>query len=967
MKNNKFKLSVIAMLTAAAYSGMSLAEEAVTEEKVERISVTGSNIPTGSANFSSSSPIVEVGKEVLDGIAAISIGNTLSRVPSVTAGSNDASNNSDGGGSAGVNTTSLRNLGVARTLILVNGRRYVSGVSASEGYGVDLNSIPTSIIERIDVLTGGQSAIYGSDAIAGVINIITKKNFDGAEFNIYGADSDKGGAARQNIDFTYGANFDRGNAWLSIGAANQDGLMARDRDFSRNSIDPKDDNGDGIAETLHVRNGPMHVPGGAFLFNDVSIFGNGDPFSQFAPVVNSDGELEGESDFSNQTFFRRSIAPYSRYFFASGLSFDVSDNVVAELEVNYAEVSSSTFIETAPLSVKDDIFKVNRGGTTGIDVANSPFFNSSSAQAQLVPALLASGNGSTSLDRVGTFRRLAEFPNLGVDNRRTTFRVAGSLRHYLSNTLTLDSSMVYGQTSQIQTNTGDVSLIALRNALNVESDGNAGYQCADAIARMNGCVPVNPFGTVDSEIGQAGVTGFSDAAVDYIGISTGQTGVIKQLVLNSVLSGELPLSVGYDNIGFAAGIEYRREAGKDTPDAFRQAGISRRLQVFPTDGSFYAYEAFGELAVPVAEWLNLSLAARVGDYSSVGATSTYRLGIDAPVIDSLRLRGSASSSVRAPNVSDLFASGSATASGGHDLCNGVTANTAGNVADNCRSIDAITQRIANTGAFTLVASESNNERILTTGNADLSEETAITYTLGAVYTPLNDLSVSIDYYSIKIEDAILNVGVGDIISRCYNVDPGQFDETCGGTVVRAVDGPLFTITSKAINEGEVRTSGIDIEAAYQYNDLNIGVSANYLREYVTTSVNGVERDFKGEVLYPEYRFAVNGTYAFNDALKVFAQLTYRAETKNQLNNETATVVLSNDLNTLDAVVYLDISASYQLTDKLNVYVGSNNVLDQDPDIIPRLTVTASANGTNTEPRAYDVIGRQFFAGVKYKF
>lgn len=966
MKKNKVQhhLSALSVCIAAVLSSQVIAQESEAKKDIERINVTGSNIFKGSANFSSSSPVVELGKEAIEGVAAISISNTLSRLPSVTAGTNDASNNGDGGGSSGISTTSLRNLGTARTLVLVNGRRYVSGTSAGDGYGVDLNSIPTSIIERVDVLTGGQSAIYGSDAIAGVINIITKKNFEGVEVNVFGADSDEGGAARQNIDFTYGKNFDSGNAWFSVGLANQDDLMARDRDFSRNSINVHDEDGDGLRETLRVRNGPMHVDGGAFQFADVSIFGNGDEFSQFAPKITADGQLDGESDFYNQTFYRKAIAPYKRQYAAAGMTFDISDKVFAELEINYSEVNSSTNIETAPLSIVNDVFAVNRGGVTGIDVADSPFFNGSSAQSQLLPALQASGG--TSLDRVNTFRRLAEFDNLGVENHRSTFRIAGNLDYEFDSGLLLSTSAVYGTTNQVQKNSGDVNLVALRSALNIEEDGNGGYQCADATDRWQGCVPINPFGTTDSELGLAGVTGFSDEAVDYIGISTGQTGVIKQYVVNSVLSGELPFTLNDEFIGFAAGIEYRKEEGAETPDAFRQAGITRRLQVFPTKGSFYSYEAFGEVLLPVYDWLNISLAMRVGDYSSIGNTSTYRLGIDAPINDYVRLRASLSSAVRAPNVNDLYAAGSASATGGHDVCDGVTANSTGNVAENCRSIDSIAQRIASDGSFTLVGSESQNERFLKMGSEDLQEETADTYTLGAVFTPIDSLSVSLDYYSIEIEDAILNVGAGEIINRCYDVSPTEFDASCNGNVVRAVNGPILNITSKAINESEVRTSGVDVEVFYTMDKLDLSLSASYLDEYVTTSKSGVERDYKGEVLYPEFRYTFNTTYNVTEDFNLFAQVTFRDETQNDVNND-VNQTLSDDINTLDSVYYVDLRASYSFNESFNVYAGTNNLFNEEPDIIPRGTVTGSAAGTNTEPRAYDIIGRQFFVGLKYKF
>lgn len=973
LKSKLFIKSLLAVSIAAA-TGQAYAAENVNAEveaEIEKITVTGSNIRGGSATFTSSSPITEIGKDTIEGVASISVGELLSRVPSMTSESSNATSNDDSGGSAGINTTALRNLGASRTLVLVNGRRYVSGVSAGEGYGVDLNSIPTAIIERIDVLTGGQSAVYGSDAIAGVVNIITKKDFDGAELNLFGSSPQESGGARQSLDFTLGKNFDSGNAWVSFGISNQEKLLASQRKHSRYLVKPADLNDNGILDSL-IFEGSSFIPDTRLLGPGFNIKGDGTPFNGAFPEV-IDGELQGETDRLNFNGFRHAITPFRRINVASGITLELSDKSSAEFEFNYARTTTSTFIEPAPLNATNDIFGFTRGGESGIDVATSPFFVGSSAGAQMVAGLEAAGL-STSFDNVGhAFRRGVEFGPLGVSNERDTFRAVGAYNYEFDNGYYLKTSAIFGVTNQNQTNSGDVNMERIANMLHIESDGNGGYQCDNALNRANGCVPANIFSTVDSLAGQAGITGFSPEAVAYAGIDTGQVGTVEQYVVNSILSGELPFGFNDDNIFFAAGIEYRKEQGKETPDAFRQAiGMSRRTQVFPTDGSFTSVETFGEVIIPVTDWLTADASLRLADYSSVGNAVTWKLGFDATVNDFVRLRGSQSSSVRAPNVSDLFAGGSASVASNSDVCADVDNSSTGNIATNCRSIPAVQDRIDDIGSFALEQFEVNNTRAVSIGNEDLDSETADSTTLGVIYTPTDELAIALDYYSIKVEDAIRITPAGIITERCHNVDPANFDATCGGAVLRQNNGPIVRIDATANNQDIIETTGIDLEVSYTLDNLNVNFTATYLSDYSVTNEAGEKTEHIGEVLFPEMRFNVNATYDISDELSVFAQLNYRGETKNDLENSTRAKPLSDDINTLDSVVYLDLRGNYQVNDNVSLYIGINNALDQEVDIIPANTAAASngtlkINGTNTDPRAYDLIGRQYFAGVKIAF
>ena len=958
-------------LTAISLPAISFAQDQDDAEDMvlEEVIVTGSYIKRES-NATSSAPISQYGSDVIEGLAAVAVGEVLNTFPQVTVQSNGDGFNTIpfGAGTAniGVSSVSMRNLGSARTLVLLNGRRYVSGVSANTGYGVDLNSIPTSMIERIDVLTGGQSAIYGSDAVAGVINIITKKNLDEGIVNAMVSFSEDGGAERRNFDFTYGKDFDAGNAWVSVGYADVDTLYSRDRDFSSWELRFLDTDGDGVRESIARRDGPAHVPGARLAAgtgsNRIDVFGDGSAFNTNQPLLDSNFNPLGDSDYSNQHGPRRVVAPFERFYVASGITFEVSDRSRAEFEMNYSRVTAESNHEPIPLDVNGNVFRTGQGGIPTIDIATSPYFVGSSAGSQLISALNASGITDTNLRNIQTALRPIEFGNQAVDVSRDTFRVAGAYIIDFDNGMSLDSSAVYGITSNTIRKTGDVNILAFREAITIEADGNGGYQCADPTARSLGCVPVNPFRTSDSLAGQAGVVGFSQEALDYIAINTGQTGEIEQFVVNSVLSGELPWTVVESSpMQFAVGLEYRKEDAIETPDPFTQSGNARDVRILAIEGDFDVASAFGEVFLPVADWLDISLALRYGDYSTVGGTTSYRLGFDMPINEKIRFRASQSRSVRAPNVNDLFSNGvPSVADPSTDVCNGVDATTTGDVAVNCRSIAAIANRIATEGSFTLEASEGNNTLVVSGGSQTLDEEAADSYTIGAVFTPTPNWLISLDYYDIKIEDAIATVSAPILVDRCYNVAPGDFDEACDGTVVRdPSSGPILHIYATTFNADEIRTSGLDAEVNWVNDSWRVQLLANFLDKYEVTDGSGNLEVFDGRPRFPDIRLTLNASWDVTDRWNLFSQLRWRDETKAYLGDND----FSDDLNTLDSVFYLDLRANYRITDSLQAYVGINNTFDQEPDILVR----GASGGTNTDTSVYDVIGRQYFIGANFRF
>ncbi|MGI9287442.1 MAG: TonB-dependent receptor plug domain-containing protein [Pseudomonadales bacterium] len=945
------KLALGLSVTAVTLPTTSIAQEE--SPTLEEIIVTGSHIRKDT--FSSSSPVSVVDAAAIEGIGAVNIGELMNRLPSVTGDITGSSANVNDPQSSGINTTALRNLGSSRTLVLVNGRRYVSGVSAGAGYGVDLNTIPTTMIERIDVLTGGQSAAYGSDAVAGVVNIITKTDFEGVALDVQVGESTEGDREKQDVSLTIGKNFDDGNVWFSFGHSNDEGLLSSDREFSEFSQRSIDTDGDELFDSLAFE-GSSFIPETRLIGPSISIKGDGSPFDGGRDIATSDR--------LNFNEFRSLQIPLRRNFAAGGVTLDISEKAKAIVEVNYAQVESRARFEPIPLSVANDVYRINRGGTSGMDLATHPLWVGSSAGTQLL------ADGATTLDDVTTFRRTVELGGRGSGNTRTTFRLASAFDYEITDNLYFNLYGTYGVTEQNQTDFGDINLERARLALDFEPDGAGGFQCADPVARINGCVPYNPFNTVDSVAGQAGIVDISPAAVDYLSAAVGLEGEVEQMVVSGVLSGDLPFSVGTtgDNIGFAVGVEYREEQGEETPDGLRQKGITRGFKIQPTGGEFDVVDIFGEINIPILPQLSLDAAFRVGDYSSVGSTTTWKVGLDAPINDSFRIRAATSTAVRAPNISDLFAGAVANASLQTDPCGDITNADGGNIATNCRSIAAIQNRIDTTGAFTLTQVESQNILSFNSGSEEVGEEEADSFTIGVIFTPtaVENLSIAVDFYDIEIEDAIRVPTGTEVLARCHDVDPASFDPTCGGLVFRDPNsGPVLDVNGIANNEDTIETSGLDLEVSYVLDvgpgSLYMGLGANYLDTYEVTGLAGDKQDFKGEVLFPELRFNVNLSYDLNN-FNVYTQLRYWDETVDRNDDNPH----NSDLNEFDSIVYVDLRASFQITDSFNVYIGTNNLFDEDPEDMG-FTHKYFQQGTNTNGTAFDTTGRQWYAGIKSSF
>ncbi len=920
------------------------------EEEFERIEVTGSRLKR--TDIETPVPVTVIGRAEILSTGALNVADVLNQSPIAIAGSS-SSNSAFTTSAVGLNTTALRNLGDERTLVLVNGRRFVSGKAPSDGYAVDLNSIPTSMIERIEILKSASSAVYGSDAVAGVVNIILRKDFEGVELNLSGGISDESDREQYSFSVTGGNSWDTGNVTMSIGYDDDKGLQSKDRDFS------KTDEGIRLDENGNEYRAPVFssFPPQARIGSTSSGYnGDGTPFTE-------DGRF-------NRAAYRQLITPLERKYAAFTFNQELSDSVVMFTEVNWnnAKTYDST-IEPSAFDVVEDAWLEPRGGTGGMSI-----------YSPLVPELLRDNleaDGYSDLNEVGFVRRMVEFGPRSTDLERDTIRIATGVDWDIDDSWQLNAFLSWGKTDQTQENGGQVNVERAILALDVEEDPETGdLRCVSQHARLQGCVPLDMFG--------AGT--ISDAAVSYIRAPAKVVGQSEQFIVGASVVGELPFELSGGYVGMVVGYEHRLEQGFFSPGDLAQTGASNTNQSLPTDGSFYTDDIFIEFGLPILDNLQIDLAARYSDHSIVDGQTTWNAGLEYSPTDTLMIRASAATAVRTPNIADLFGGRGETFASVADPCSGLQAdgsdNIAENIRSNCLSIPIVASRVADTGSFTLTQVEAQGTGGTVGGNEDVQEETADTWSLGIVWQIIDDLSLTIDYYDISIEDAIRETTRTTVLNRCYDVPTSGFDSTCGSyqspqgpaaIALRDKNGALIEVHSGTSNENDLDTNGFDIELNYKIEigpgNLNALLVWNYIDEWKETSIeDGSSVDFAGEVLTPENRANLNLSYQLEDLT-----LTWRTrfwdrseDSVNEDNFNWTDFEPLQESNTFGSYVLHDLSTDYFLNEHTQVGLVIKNAFDKEPPFAGQGYLNG-VTGVNTVPDAYDITGRYFQANVTFKF
>ncbi len=933
--------------------------------EVEQVIVTGSRIPR--PNLEQPTPVQSITRSLIENSGTSSLGDVLAQLPALSSNGTVRANSDSGANLGGLSFPDLRDLGTSRTLTLVNGKRHVAGDAGDTA--VDLNSIPTALVDRVEVITGGASAIYGSDAVSGVINIILRDDFEGYEFNIQGGGPLNGKYGQSASAYmTGGWNFGggRGNLTITGFADHQDRVRGPNvkglKDWA--TIENPDDTGpaDGIPDRLYR------------------------PYVQtefFSPY----GNLIGASDFSPLTGFDAGGRPVNIpprtgdnnfYYgsFATNCEVCTSSDATAVLipRSNKRGVESTFHYDiTDNIRFKGDVKYVK---SKTIDTFSSSF---TTFEYVLDPdnAFITQDIQAVMDTRPGEFyylnRTNDDIGGRNDDTTRETFRAVGSLEGKFDagfSDIGWEASYNYGRTRNKFHSTGglipgnfnsaidavvDPATNTVRCRRDVPSTWYPGYVPTDS-SELTGetCVPFNLFGAQNSQ-----------AAIDYVTFEADRKHTITEQVagLTFNFDTERFFKLQGGAIGFAGGVEYRKEESENINDPFVQSGITETAPQPDAVGGFNVKEIFGEFDAPIlkdkpfAHRLSIDGAVRYADYSHAGDATSYKVGgIWAPAKE-LTFRGTYSRAVRAPNITEAFLPATSGFDSVFDPCEAAALGENPNRPKNCAAL-GVTFDDATDNQFPGVSS----------GNANLKPEVAKTWTAGFIYQPqwASGLALTVDYYDIRIKDAITYLSPQDAADKCVD-GPELATQYCDLIIRDPATAQITSYRSSYLNQAALTTAGWDVQLSYA-RDVNVGwlngrfngsINANYLeklRDFAFADFPETVDRNEGETGDPRWRFISSASFTQGPVT-----LTWESQYMSKVRRDRDGSLERSDSPWVEANWYHDIIARYRIDDLgkgVEVYAGINNITGE---MIP---MGLTGQGTSS---SYDIFGRYLFGGLKARF
>jgi len=930
ISKGRYTLSKLALIIAATLSTAAFAEDEQVDEQaesVERISITGSRIR--SVNAMAPSQITSISGETLALTGHINVMDALMDLPSVAGGlTNETAGFSYA--NTGMNTVDLRNLGHERTLVLVNGRRYVS--SDVGEILADMNSIPTSLVKRIDITTGGGSATYGSGAIAGVVNFILKDNFEGIELETRFSESGQNDNKSDLFRATLGGNFsdDKGNIVINFEKSTSDGLASRDRGINGVRFD-KDNN---------VLNPPIPSTYAPTWRYDI---GSQDVAWQNGQVRDWNIEQDGYLHANNRTI----STPIQRTLFNALSHYYINEDVRAFAEFTYAKTETSN-----PL----DLYWIGSQTSRGVPITlDNPF----------VPDELRKLALSENVDTIDYRGRLNEFGPGGFDSERVVTRFVLGLDGTFAEDWDWEVSYNYGEVTNDQAGK-DIHQLAYKKATDVITDPTTGeIRCRDEAFVAIGCVPTNVFEPMTDEM------------MNFWFNLTTLDGKLEQETFVASISNSSLFSLPAGDVGFAAGYEHRKEYAEEHPDSGTKSGMSGGIQIDSLEGSYDVDEFFVEFNIPLladiayVKSLGINLAGRISDYSHTGRNDSWQIGSRWEVNDALTLRAQYSEAFRAPTIADMFNGNTRQGLGivGIDPCHNITETTAGNGvseahASACRQIPAIAEAIKNGGTFNAEPEDDEVERFSYFGSSpDLEVETAQTTTIGFIYSPdyLEDLTVSLDYYNVAIDNIITGVGNRYKVERCLE----DLVDFCRAIERDSSTGIIHTTYNFVFNLAGREVQGYDLEVDYKqslsdFGDVSFKLLYNYVAKHQTKAQPDSDWiDELNQLPYFEHRANFSTTYSYKD-LTVNWSMVYQGSIFDDKDGD----YYNNDV---DAVLIHNAQVRYSFgkDSTYQVYAGIDNVFDQDPPFLPE--GYNNGRGETATAGSYSRIGRMFYLGGQFSF
>ncbi len=918
-------------------------------EKLGSISVTGSRIRD--TNILSPIPTLTLTSEDIESAGTVDVGEIVEELPGVYLGISP-SGSLLSTQNAGLSTISLRSLGTNRTLTLINGRRVVSNSGSAQR--VDTATIPSGFIDFIDITTGGASAVYGSDAIAGVANIVLKNDYEGFKFGARYEDSDEGGRETSSAKFLWGSAFAENRGHIMIGGnwEERNPLLATDRAYALNNLEIDLETGElspNVSSTL---------PGGRFengdAWNNNGVWQNDQEGSQYCiddGRVPACDDYQGALDGWDFRPFNMIFPQRDRYAVMANGTFEVTDTIIASAMFQFSE--TDTLAARTPATANDShTFGPFDDPTPIGDIpADNPFIH---------PAVLETLSGT-----VDWRRRLVEVGFRDRASNRKTTRYSFGLDGAFNSNWYWSGYIGQGTFKQHQEKHNEVNRQNIHYAINVEADpDNPGqYRCINAEARANGCVPLNVFG----------VGSISPEAADYIRHTIMLDQELKQTTASFTVNGDL-MELPAGTVQMAFGADYRKEQQVAFGDPVTNAGLTTSSTLLNIDAEFDVTEAFVEFNVPLVadkpgvKSFDMATAVRLADYNTIGNVSSWNFGLSYAPTDDIRFRGQISQAQRAPDITELFSPLRSDFDSFNDPCDGVTATSIGVVDDNCRADAGVAATIAAEGEFIQDGSSIFGPN---TGNVNLIEETADTVTFGVVFTPQRweNFSFIADYYKIEVEDAISSVDSQLAANLCYSDANSFLNNRFCDSITRDADGQVSRIINQSENLNNLISEGIDMTLAYEFElpFMPGNFKSKLIYAYIMKNEENfdgpdgeVTDDFLGEVGLPEKEYKYTMDWRHNN-LRLQYKLKYTGSVVDSNNPDPEDVF---GFVTFDSVLVHDLFASYTLGSKhdYRIYAGIKNLTNEHGPYLPDGYESGSNFNVNS---SYDRVGRRFYVGVDF--
>ena len=961
-KPNKLRNAIMmAMAAGAAFSGTAMAQDATGATTLDRLEVTGSRIRQ--VDVETAQPVLSISRQDIESQGFATVGDILQNISAAGSPSFSRASPLTANQEAGGQYIDLRNLGAQRTLVLVNGKRLAI---SPDGFQ-DVSTIPTVMVERIEVLKDGASSIYGSDAMAGVINIITRKNFSGAEANAYFGQYGQGDGAKKSYDMMLGFAGERGSVTIAAEVHEEEEVWAKDRFFSAETYP---EYGPGLGLTAVGQWGNWRPVGATTAWQAPNRGGTAIGTDQF--------HAQNGDDTSNSNDQMHLLTPLERRALYVSANYDITDNVRFTTDVGYTRRQSNRQIAGYPfqssqwgITMAGDSVRYNDDGTT-TDL-NGSYFNPVAADGDI------------------NFRRRGwEVPRTTettVSQWRFTAGLEGSFEvgeRYFD----WDAGYMFSETDTTILNNGNFYVPGVAAAvgpsfMNAQGQivcGTQGTGLNGADEVIQGCTPWNPFagfgtGAVANSLDDPNVRNQLFRQENAVGLS-------KTHNYFANLSGSL-FTLPAGDLGFALGYEYRKEQGGFTPDAIAQSGESTNLASGPTFGTYTVDEFYLELNVPIladlpgAKELTFNAATRYSDFNTFGDTVNNKFGLKWRPIDDLLVRATYAEGFRAPTIGDLYGGSSQTfTTGFRDPCDSVY-GTARGTARCLQDVPADFRQLKQGMIPTTSVADQTPVPFTSGSNIFLQPETSESHTIGFVYSPsfVQGLTASLDWWKIRIDSTIVSDSPNQILSDCYI---SLIESRCAQfSRDPALGNIVADLTYGQRNAGYTETEGFDFEIGYNF-DTAIGqfttkLATTYVSKYeskatndadvIPSQSNGFNAAFRNRtnfnVGWSKNDWSANWGVRYYSGTKEECYFEERCTLPDwQAPSTEGTIV---PLTELGSVAFHDVQVSYKAPWNARISIGANNVFNK---VGPLMFDQPSANFAYYG--GYD-IGRFLYVKYNQKF